>query len=127
LTHNTEEFRSQLGCHITEYGGDYQRELTKNVTHLIANSPKGKKYEHAELWHVRIVSILWVSDCLKRGMVLEESLYHSARSLEEQVEAALDQEATKVQLGKAFSKNEMYAHEDVHPLRVAHIVPAGEA
>jgi DNA replication regulator DPB11 len=98
---DTVEFRSQLECYITEYGDDYQRKLTKNVTLLIAKSPKGRKYEHAQLWHVRVVSILWVSDCVKRGMVLEESLYDPARSLEEQIKAVLGQEAkANVQLGK---------------------------
>jgi len=54
-------------------------------------------HQKGGLWHVRVVSTFWVSYCL-------ESLYHPARSLEEQVEAALDQEATKVQLGKAVFK-----------------------
>jgi hypothetical protein len=45
-------------------------------------------------------------------MVLEESLYHPARSLEEQVKAVLDQEAkTKVQLGKRLRDRDPHQDE----------------
>jgi DNA replication regulator DPB11 len=106
---HTERFRSRLEYLITNNGGDYQRDLNKNITHLITNSQEGEKYEHAKQWNIPVVSILWVSDCLRHGMVLEESLYHPARSLEEQVKATLNQEA-KVQQGKRLRDGD--SHQD---------------
>jgi DNA replication regulator DPB11 len=94
-------FRAQLQDHIIAHGGDYRGDLTKSVTHLIANAPEGKKYQYAEQWHVRVVSLRWFKDCLNRGMVLEESLYHPTLPLEEQGKGAWNRDArTQVQLGK---------------------------
>jgi DNA replication regulator DPB11 len=86
-------FRAQLQDHITAHGGDYRGDLTKSVTHLIANAPEGKKYQYAEQWHVRVVSLRWFKHCLDRGMVLEERLYHPTLPLEEQGKGAWDREA----------------------------------
>jgi DNA replication regulator DPB11 len=94
-------FRGQLQERIIAHGGDYRGDLTKNVTHLIANAPEGKKYQYAEQWHVRVVSLCWFKDCLDRGMVLEESLYHPTMPAEEQGKGAWNREAKpQVQLGK---------------------------
>jgi DNA replication regulator DPB11 len=94
-------FRAQLQDRIIAHGGDYRGDLTKSVTHLIANAPEGKKYQYAEQWHVRVVSLRWFKDCLDRGMVLEESLYHPTLPLEEQGKGAWNQEAkAQIQLGK---------------------------
>jgi hypothetical protein len=68
--------RAWLKKSITTHGGDYRGALTKDVTHLIANAPTGKKYEHAERWHIRVVSLCWFKDCIDRGMVVDESPYH---------------------------------------------------
>ncbi len=60
---------------VEKNGGEYNGDLTKNVTHLIAATPRGKKYEFARQWGVRIVSPEWLADSLERGMVLDESYY----------------------------------------------------
>jgi DNA replication regulator DPB11 len=86
-------FRAQLQEHIVAHGGDYRGDLTKSVTHLIANAPEGKKYQYAEQWHVRVVSLRWFQDSLHRGMVLEESLYHPTLPLEEQGKGAWNRDA----------------------------------
>ena len=92
--------RAQLQDSIITHGGDYRGDLTKNVTHLIANVPEGKKYQYAEQWHVRVVSPRWIEDCLERGMVLEESLYHPTTPIEEQGKGAWNREAKAQVLGK---------------------------
>ena len=94
-------FRAQLQDRIILHGGNYRGDLTKNVTHLIANAPEGKKYQYAEQWQVRVVSLRWFKDCLDRGMVLEESLYHPTMPLEEQGKGAWNREAkAQIQVGK---------------------------
>ena len=94
-------FRAQLQDRIILHGGNYRGDLTKNVTHLIANAPEGKKYQYAEQWQVRVVSLRWFKDCLDRGMVLEESLYHPTMPLEEQGKGAWNREAkAQFQQGK---------------------------
>lgn len=64
-------------------GAKYQGDLTKQITHLVAAVPKGKKYEYAGQWGVKIVSIEWLSDSMKRGMGLDETLYHPLLPVEE--------------------------------------------
>lgn len=110
-------FRAQLQDHIIAHGGDYRGDLTKNVTHLIANAPEGKKYQYAEQWQVRVVSLRWFKDCLDRGMVLEESLYHPTLAFEEQGKGAWDRDAkAKVQTGKRM-RDEMPPQEAPRKLR----------
>lgn len=69
-------FRGQLQKNVIENGGQYTGDLTKDVTHLIANVPSGKKYEYGMQWQKKIVSLRWYRDTLERGMQLEESAYH---------------------------------------------------
>ncbi|KAF1357465.1 hypothetical protein EJ07DRAFT_167640 [Lizonia empirigonia] len=64
-------------------GAEYHGDLTKNVTHLIAAAPTGKKYEHAVNWRMKIVSLEWFEQSLERGMVLEETLYNPTFPTEE--------------------------------------------
>ena len=56
-------------------GGEYRGDLSKEVTHLIALKPAGKKYEFAKTWGIRVVSVEWLQQSLERGMILDESLY----------------------------------------------------
>lgn len=69
-------FRAKLQQSITDNGGEYRGDLTKEATHLIAYQAAGKKYQFATQWEVKIVSIRWFQDSLLRGMVLDEALYH---------------------------------------------------
>lgn len=61
---------------ITHNGAEYHADLTKSVTHLIAASPSGKKYEHAVTWGLHIVSYEWLRDSVERGMALSAEKYH---------------------------------------------------
>jgi len=70
------DFRNELAKNIVKNGGEYTGDLTKDVTHLIAFTPEGKKYEYAQTWKLKIVSIKWYKDTLDRGMQLDEEKYH---------------------------------------------------
>ena len=71
-------YRKQLEDLITENGGVYQGNLTKDCTHLIAKVPSGAKYTHAGNWGVKIVAVEWLEQSLERGMTLDETLYNLA-------------------------------------------------
>lgn len=77
-------FRAQLQRNVVENGGDYTGDLTKDVTHLIAAKPEGKKYEYGMQWQKKVVSLKWYKDTLERGMQLDESLYHPTVPVAEQ-------------------------------------------
>ncbi|KAI9737997.1 MAG: hypothetical protein M1834_009367 [Cirrosporium novae-zelandiae] len=70
------EFRQTIEATITESGGIYSGDLAKTATHLIACVAEGAKYRYANMWGLHIVSIEWLRDSLKRGMVLDEGAYN---------------------------------------------------
>ena len=72
------EYRKRLEDQITDNGGEYRGNLTKDITHLIAKEPSGQKYTYAQQWRIRTVSVEWLEHSLERGMILEETLYHLA-------------------------------------------------
>lgn len=71
-------------------GAEYHGDLTKVVTHLIAATPSGKKYEHALNWRMKIVSLEWFEQSLERGMVLDEALYNPTIPVEQRGQGAWD-------------------------------------
>jgi DNA replication regulator DPB11 len=73
------DVRADLQQTVIENGGDYTGDLTKDVTHLIAAKPEGKKYEYASQWQKKVVALEWFHDSLERGMQLEETLYDPAK------------------------------------------------
>ncbi|KAK5199863.1 protein kinase activating protein dpb11 [Exophiala xenobiotica] len=77
-------FRAQLQRNVIENGGQYTGDLTKDVTHLIAAKPEGKKYEYGMSWQKKVVSLKWYKDTLERGMQLDEKLYHPTLQVAEQ-------------------------------------------
>ncbi|KAI5296261.1 hypothetical protein KEM52_004816 [Ascosphaera acerosa] len=81
-------FRQELETRLTQNGATFQRDLTRDVTHLIAKAPTGKKYEYAGLWGVKVVTLKWVEDSLARGMFLDERRYHPSLPEEKQGEGA---------------------------------------
>ena len=94
-------FRAQLQDNIAANGGEYRGDLTKSVTHLIAMAPEGKKYEYAAQWNLKIVSLRWYKDCLERGMILNEDVYHPTVLADEQGKGAWNRTASaRLQLGK---------------------------
>lgn len=77
-------FRAQLQRNVLENGGEYTGDLTKDVTHLIAAKPEGKKYEYGLQWQKKVVSLKWYKDTLERGMQLDERLYNPTLPVEAQ-------------------------------------------
>ena len=94
-------FRAQLQKNVKDNGGEYTGDLTKDVTHLIAARPEGKKYEYGMQWQKKVVSLKWYKDTLERRMQLDESLYHpTIPTVEQGVGAWNRKPRTSPQLGK---------------------------
>ncbi|OKL58061.1 hypothetical protein UA08_06598 [Talaromyces atroroseus] len=68
-------YRTYLQETAIANGADFRKDLTKNVTHLVAHQPSGQKYKFATQWQIKVVSAKWFSDSLERGMVLDEARY----------------------------------------------------
>ena len=75
--------RSDIQEAVNSNGGQYHGDLTKQVSHLIAAVPSGKKYEYAGQWGIKIVAIEWLHHSLRRGMALDETLYSPTMRPEE--------------------------------------------
>lgn len=84
------EQRRSIQETVDANGAEYHGDLTKSVTHLIAATPSGKKYEHALNWRMKIVSLEWLEQSLDRGMALDESLYNPTMPVEERGQGAWD-------------------------------------
>ena len=68
--------RAQIQKTVDENGGEYTGDLTKDVTHLIALQPLGRKYDYATQWGKKVVGMKWLQESLERGMQLDETRYH---------------------------------------------------
>ncbi|KAG9682975.1 hypothetical protein KCU95_g13708, partial [Aureobasidium melanogenum] len=82
------EERQNIIEKIRNNGAHYHGDLTREVTHLIVAKPKGAKYERAQSWNIKTVSLKWLEESLDRGMAVDESLYHPLMSLEDQGKGA---------------------------------------
>ncbi|PYI00678.1 subunit of DNA polymerase II [Aspergillus sclerotiicarbonarius CBS 121057] len=76
--------RNHIQDTVTAHGGEFKKDLTKTVSHLIARNTEGEKYKFATQWGIKIVTVRWFADSLERGMVLEETLYHPLLPEEQQ-------------------------------------------
>lgn len=77
-------FRDRLRELVEGNGGEFRRDLTRSVTHLVAREAEGQKFRFASLWDIKAVSIKWLVDSVERGMALEETLYHPSLPQERQ-------------------------------------------
>lgn len=94
-------FRARLQEEISANGGEYRGDLTKEVTHLIAFAPEGKKYQYATQWEVKVVDLKWLKDSIERRMILEEDLYHPTIARDKIGLGAWNRQARAIiQLGK---------------------------
>lgn len=98
-------FRAQLQKAVVDNGGEYTGDLTKDVSHLIAFAPEGKKYAYATQWQKKVVGIKWLKDSLERGMQLDELHYHPTKSQDEQGVGAWNRASKNTQLGKRSRDN----------------------
>lgn len=83
-----------------ENGAEFSSDLSKDMTHLVARVAAGEKYKFAIRWNVTVVSEKWFHDCIERGMILEESLYHPLLPPEQQGIGAWNRSLPKAK-GKA--------------------------
>ncbi|KAK6508276.1 hypothetical protein TWF506_010372 [Arthrobotrys conoides] len=72
---NDEKERQKIQKITEENGGTYSGDLTKQVTHLVASNPEGKKYHFAKQWGIKIVGLEWFHQSVERGMALEEAYF----------------------------------------------------
>ncbi|ETS83413.1 hypothetical protein PFICI_05289 [Pestalotiopsis fici W106-1] len=75
LTGFEEQDRHYIEETVTANGGNYMGDLSRKVTHLIVCKPEGKKYQAAKNWNITTVSIEWLDDSVKRGLILDETCY----------------------------------------------------
>lgn len=68
-------YRTYLQETTIANGAEFRKDLTKTVTHLIAQQASGAKYKFATQWSIKVVSAKWFSDSLERGMILDETRY----------------------------------------------------
>ncbi|MDI1489279.1 MAG: protein kinase activating protein dpb11 [Ramalina farinacea] len=93
--------RKDLENKIAANGGNYKPNLTKDETHLIAKDPIGAKYEFADKWSIKTVTVEWMEQSLERGMILEETKYHPSMPPERRGHGAWIQRTTSTSsLGK---------------------------
>ena len=101
-------YRKRLEDSIVENGGEYQGNLTKDCTHLIAKVPSGAKYTHAGNWGIKIVAVEWLEQSLERGMTLDETCYNLAIPASERGKNAWAQRtASTTSLGKRPREDEI--------------------
>ena len=79
-----QEERNAISSTVQHQGATYHGDLTKAVTHLIAAAPKGAKYTHAKQWNIKVVSLKWLQDSVRRGMAVDEDFYDPVAPWDEQ-------------------------------------------
>ncbi|XP_042476122.1 DNA topoisomerase 2-binding protein 1-A-like isoform X2 [Macadamia integrifolia] len=68
--------RKELEKLVIQNGGKYSADLTKNCTHLVADTPEGDKYKVARKWgHIHIVTRKWVNQSIAKRACLGEESY----------------------------------------------------
>ncbi|KAH3979239.1 hypothetical protein HBH52_101450 [Parastagonospora nodorum] len=102
---------------VDKNGAEYHGDLTKAVTHLIAATPTGKKYEHAVNWRMKIVSLEWFQQSLERGMVLDEACYHPTIPVEERGKGAWDRREFPPAPASAKRARESEPSQALNPFR----------
>ncbi|KAL4802147.1 BRCT domain-containing protein [Aspergillus unguis] len=97
--------RNYIQTNAEMHGADFRKDLTKTVTHLIARTAEGAKYKAATQWNIKVVSYKWFTDCVERGMVLEETLYHPLLPQEQQGAGAWNRSLPVVQPKQAEAES----------------------
>jgi DNA replication regulator DPB11 len=97
--------RNYLRTNAELNGAEFRRDLTKTVTHLVALSAEGDKYKFATQWDVKVVTLKWFTDSIKRGMILEEELYHPLLPPEKQGAGAWNRSVSVVRTRPAEAEN----------------------
>ncbi|KAF3903500.1 hypothetical protein ABW20_dc0109589 [Dactylellina cionopaga] len=85
---NEEQERHIIQKNAEKHGAIYHGDLTKQVTHLVASRPDGKKYTFAKQWGIKIVCLEWFYQSLERGMALDEAYFSFDLPAEERGQGA---------------------------------------
>ncbi|KAK6594790.1 BRCT domain-containing protein [Botrytis cinerea] len=88
--------RQDIAGKIKANGGEYDGNLTKQITHLISFRTEGNKYKAAKSWGLRIVSAEWLSDSLERGMILNEKYYDPSLPIDERGKGSWDKNKPRI-------------------------------
>ncbi|KAK3380474.1 hypothetical protein B0T24DRAFT_615556 [Lasiosphaeria ovina] len=113
-----QDVREHISETIRANGGEYTGDLTRRVTHLIVFKPQGRKYQAAKTWGIQTVSIRWVEDSVKRGMILDEKCYDPTLPEEEIGMGALVKKVPeKVALGKRLRESSTVLDDGRRKLR----------
>ncbi|CAB16889.1 BRCT domain protein Rad4 [Schizosaccharomyces pombe] len=87
LTNIGQPERSRIENYVLKHGGTFCPDLTRDVTHLIAGTSSGRKYEYALKWKINVVCVEWLWQSIQRNAVLEPQYFQ------------LDMPAEKIGLG----------------------------
>jgi DNA replication regulator DPB11 len=101
--------RENLIKAIEENGAEYSADLDRTVTHLIAKSPSGRKYDGAAARGVVAVSEEWLYDSITRGMALDEALYDVRIPAEERGINAWNRKHVPRKFGKRGRDDDTYS------------------
>ncbi|XP_010539678.1 PREDICTED: DNA topoisomerase 2-binding protein 1-A isoform X2 [Tarenaya hassleriana] len=109
--------RKEIEKLISQNGGKYSAELTKNCTHLIADIAEGDKYRVARKWgHIHIVTRKWFDQSIARKVCLSEESYpvnNGFASSTKRTRALASQNGQEKVLGNAVPVSSAAAESDV--------------
>ncbi|KAB8295906.1 hypothetical protein EYC80_008727 [Monilinia laxa] len=98
--------RQDIAEKIKVNGGEYDGNLTKQITHLISFRTEGNKYKAAKSWGLRIVSVEWLLDSLERGMILNEKYYDPSLPIDERGKGSWDKDKPKINSSKKRAREQ---------------------
>ncbi|CAD6443915.1 ef129d1f-124e-4c31-b5f6-0ba0fdc66998 [Sclerotinia trifoliorum] len=98
--------RQDIAEKIKANGGEYDGNLTKQITHLISYRTEGNKYKAAKSWGLRIVSAEWLLDTLERGMILDEKYYDPSLPIEERGKGSWDKNRPRINSSKKRAREQ---------------------
>ncbi|KAI9202200.1 BRCT domain-containing protein [Polychytrium aggregatum] len=89
----TADDRETIEMNVEKYGGRFSGDLSRECTHLIAESASGKKYEFAVRNNIPIVTQGWFHECINRAEVINTEPFSLAPRL-----ARSDSDKTSVEV-----------------------------
>ena len=111
------EFRREVEARVTEEGGEYHGDLTRDITHLVVHQPRGDKYTHAKQWGIKCVAVEWLRETLQRGMVLEDRYYDPALHPDELGVGAWVKEMNRAHVGEKRKSDSVAENKPARKLR----------
>ncbi|KAK3494129.1 uncharacterized protein B0T23DRAFT_334742 [Neurospora hispaniola] len=100
------EERQHIIDMVEKGGGIYTGDLTRRVTHLVVYKPEGRKYQAAQNWGTKTVSVEWINDCVERGLILDEKYYDPLLPQDERGLGAWNRQSGRVpSLGKRLRQS----------------------